>query len=983
MHYIGMLAFRLPVPIWYDWRTVIESLLAAIFASAVALAVLSQKRMGLGRAVLGSIVMGAGIVTMHYIGMAGMRLAALCHFSASIVTLSVVLAIVISFIGLRLVFQAREETKGNLWRKVAIALVMGAAIPVMHYTGMAAATFTASNTPPDFSHTLSISSLGILGIAVVTLVVLGIIVGSAHFNRRFSAQAVELESAEQRYRLLFARSLAGVVRTGSDGHILDCNDAFARIFGYASREEIIGTPMPDRYFDPEERKAFMARLQREKTLVNFEHLMRRKDGSPVWILSNANWLEDKDGTPGATESTLIDVTGRKDAEEQLKKAKEAAEAASRAKGEFLANMSHEIRTPMNGIIGMTELALETELTNEQREFLSMVKTSADSLLAVVNDILDYSKIEAGRMELECTLFNLRESLEETIRTFGVRAGEKGLELVCDIRSDVPQAVAGDPARLRQVVVNLLGNAVKFTDRGEVILQAEIQQKQESGVELHFAVRDTGIGIPKDKQDLIFGAFTQADSSATRKYGGTGLGLTISSRLVAMMGGRIWLESEPGRGSTFHFTAKFGLAQDSQQAREIPGHATLAGIPVLVVDDNPTNRRILEQTLLRWGMKPTSVSSGWAALAELRRAREAGDATPLVLLDAQMPQLDGFATATKIKQDPDLITATIMMLTSGGQRGDADRCRQVGISAYLTKPVRQWELREAILRVLGLRQQRSEGSKLITRHSLQEARNRLRILLADDNAINRELTVRILSKRGHMVSVVPNGKMALEALDAQSFDVALMDVQMPEMDGFETTAAIRRKERMTGSHLPVIALTAHAMKGDRERCLEAGMDGYISKPIQAQELLEITESFVGNSGAVDMTDDREDKAVDWKVALGRVDGDEVLLADLAKLFCGELPKMLSAVQVAVETKNLDELKQATHALKGPVATFAAQPAFEAASNLERMASSANLGGVEDAFAILVVEVERLRVALEGVMTAQGQAPAVTSSSSKNP
>ncbi len=983
MHYIGMVAFQLPVPVLYDWRTVLESLLAAIFASAVALAVVSQRRMGLWSAVIGSIIMGAGIAAMHYLGMAAMRLAALCHFSALIVTLSVILAIIISFTGLRLVFQAREETKGNLWRKVASALVMGAAIPVMHYTGMADATFTTSNTLPDFSHTVSFSSLGVMGIAMATLVVLGIAVGSANLNRRFSAQAVELESAEQRYRLLFERSLAGVVRTGSDGRILDCNDAFARIFGYASSEELIGTPMPDRYFDPEERKVFMARLQQEKTVVYFEHVMRQMDGSQVWVLSNANWLEDKDGTPGATESTLIDVTGRKEAEEQLKKAKEAAEAASRAKSEFLANMSHEIRTPMNGIIGMTELALETQLTNEQREFLSMVKMSADSLLSVVNDILDYSKIEAGRMELECTFFNLRENLEETIRTFGVRAGEKGLELVCDIRSDVPQEVAGDPARLRQVVVNLLGNAVKFTDRGEVILQAEVQQKQDSGVELHFAVRDTGIGIPKDKQELIFGAFTQADSSAARKYGGTGLGLTISSRLVVMMGGRIWLESDPGRGSTFHFTAKFGLEQNSQKEREFAGHATLAGIPVLVVDDNPTNRRILEQTLLRWGMKPTSVSSGWAALAELRRRREAGEATPLVLLDAQMPQLDGFATAAKIKQDPDLIKATIMMLTSSGQRGDSDRCRQVGISAYLTKPVRQWELREAILQVLGLRRQRNEGSKLVTRHSLQEARYRLRILLADDNPINRELTVRILSKRGHVVSVVPNGKMALEALDAQSFDVALMDVQMPEMDGFEATAAIRRKERMTGSHIPIIALTAHAMKGDRERCLAAGMDGYISKPIQAQELLEITESFVGNSGAVDMTDDREDKVVDWKVALGRVDGDEALLADLARLFCEELPKMLSAVQEAVEAKSPEELKQAAHALKGPVATFAAQPAFDAASSLERIANSPDLSSVEDAFAVLVAEVERLRVVLEGLMTVQGESSGVTSSSRKTP
>jgi two-component system, sensor histidine kinase and response regulator len=631
MHYIGMLAFTLPVPVWYDWPTVLASLGAAIFASAVALYVVSRKQMSIESAVLGSMVMGAGIAAMHYTGMLAMRLSAMCHFSAAIVALSIVLAIVISFVGLWLVFRVREASEGDLWRKVASSLVMGAAIPVMHYTGMAAATFTPSAELPDLSHAVSISLLGIVGITMVTLVVLGIAVGSAVFNRRFSAQSVELESAEQRYRLLFERSLAGVVRTGPDGRILDCNDACARIFGYGSRQELIGAPMSDRYADPEDGRAFTVTLERERNVANFEHVMRRKDGSRVWILSNASLLGEKDGTPGATESTLVDITDRKEAEGELKHAKEAAEAASRAKSEFLANMSHEIRTPMNGIIGMTELALDTKLTDEQREYLSMVKASADSLLAVINDILDFSKIEAGKLEFDCTNFNLREALEETIRTFGVRAGEKGLELVCDIRSNVPQVVGGDPTRLRQVVVNLLGNAIKFTDRGEVVLQVEVQQGQQHSVELHFIVRDTGIGVPQDKQELIFGAFAQADGSATRKYGGTGLGLTISSRLVAMMGGRIWLESEAGRGSTFHFTATFQLAPAPAEDRESPWNTSLTGIPVLVVDDNPTNRRILEQTLLQWGMKPILVSSGWAALAELRRAKEAGQVTPLVLL----------------------------------------------------------------------------------------------------------------------------------------------------------------------------------------------------------------------------------------------------------------------------------------------------------------------------------------------------------------
>jgi len=976
MHYIGMLAFSLPIPVEYDWPTVLASLLAAIGASVVALFVVSRPKMGVAGALVGSIVMGSGIAAMHYLGMAAMRLAGMCDFNDATVAVSVVLAIVISLVALWLVFHAREESAGNTWRKLASAVVMGAAIPVMHYTGMAAATFSPSSMTPDLSHAVSISTLGTVGITVVTLVVLALAVLTSVFDRRYSAQALELELVEERYRLLFERSLAGVIRTTLDGRILDCNEACARILGFASRDELMSTAIRDRFTQPEDRDAFVARLVREKTISNYEHCLRRKDGSPVWLLGSTSLVEGKGGQASVDESTLIDITERKKAEEDLKRAKDAAEMASRAKSEFLANMSHEIRTPMNGIIGMTELTLDTHLTDEQREYLSMVKTSADSLLAVINDILDFSKIEAGKLELDCTTFDLRESLEETIKAFGVRAGEKKLELVCDIGSDVPASVVGDPVRLRQVLVNLLGNAIKFTDQGEIVLQAKVKHKGESGTELHFSIHDTGIGIPKDKQELIFEAFAQADGSSTRKYGGTGLGLTICNRLVSLMGGELWLDSEPGRGSTFHFTAKFALASASAQDRKVDRSINLSGIPVLIVDDNPTNRRILEGTLLQWGMHPKSVSSGWAALAELKREKEAGNPTPLVLLDAQMPQLDGFATAAKIKEDPQLPAATIMMLTSGGQRGDADRCRQVGISAYLTKPVRQWELREAILRVLGLRQ-RAETTTLVTRYSLEETHKQMNILLAEDNAINRELAVRILAKRGHTTTVVENGKLAVEALETKSFDLVLMDLQMPEMDGCEATMAIRHKEESTGAHIPIIAMTAHAMKGDRERCLAAGMDGYISKPVRAEELIKITESFGRDSGPIDQGGEPSSQAFDRERALERLDGDESLLVDLAKIFRQESPKMLSAIQEAVDKKDADAVHRSAHSLKGAVAAFAAQNAFDAALALERVGRAKEMDDVQKLYASLSSEVAKLCEALNYLIASQDTTPELRS------
>jgi len=772
----------------------------------------------------------------------------------------------------------------------------------------------------------------------------------------------ELHRQEQFFSALMMNSPIAIEVLDENNNMITCNPAFENLYG-AKLDEIMGKNAGLFYNDPAAQKDAIEFLETAK--LGPQRVVRerpKRDGTQVTVEISAAPVI----VQGARVGTVVsfhDVT-------DLEKARMEAENANRAKSEFLANMSHEIRTPMNGVIGMLELTLDTNLTTEQRDYLTTSLQSAEALLTLLNDILDFSKIEAKHLDLEKIPFNLRTTVEDVAYTLAERAQSKGLELICQIDPDLPMDLMGDPARLRQILVNLAGNAIKFTSQGEILIQAELESDSNVKPIIRFSVKDTGVGIPVDRQKLIFERFTQGDGSTTRKYGGTGLGLTISKQLVEMMGGTIGVESQPGQGSNFWFKIPFEKSETKTEVLEktTASPSSIMGLHILGVDDNATNRIILSRMVNSFGCRVQMAENGLSALAMLRSAIEQNDPFKIVLLDLQMPGMDGEETARLIKSDPALKDTKIIILTSMGQRGDAARLLAVGCSGYLLKPVKMQMLYEALGTVL---EENPVKPQLVTQHSISEkVRKETRILLAEDNPVNQKLAVLLLQKAGYSVDVVGDGALAVERVQKEKYNLLLMDVQMPEMDGYDATRAIRIWEANKGQdHLPIIAMTASAMKGDRERCLEAGMDDYVSKPLKPELLYEVIkkwsseEKLLAEPAPLHATETEKDMEslppLSIEEALDRFGGNRTIFNQVCKEFLLSLPDRIEAMKNANTGGNLQEFYRLVHNLKGVSANLCANRMAILMQELEEMGARDEMNEVPGVLAQVQGEAMRLQ------------------------
>ncbi|APZ92299.1 hybrid sensor histidine kinase/response regulator [Fuerstiella marisgermanici] len=774
------------------------------------------------------------------------------------------------------------------------------------------------------------------------------------------------EDSETLFSLIASETDNFIVVMDPDGSITWVNNAFVAITGYSEAEinrrrldELLGGPSSNREVMRDFREAL-----RHGHRFNDELLLYRKDGRAYW--THFTLTPVTRGTSGISRWIAIgtDVSQQRQAVDALAAAKESAESASQAKSEFLANMSHEIRTPLNAIIGMTELTLGTELQREQKEYLSTVKLSAESLLELLNDVLDLSKIEAGKLSIDHTNFNIADLIRDTVRALAVRAHTKGLELACHVPLDTPQWLRGDPVRLRQILVNLVGNAIKFTRSGEVSVNIEPQWQNGNEIGLHFIVSDTGVGIPKDRLQRIFDAFEQVDNSTTREYGGTGLGLAITSQLLRMMGGRIWVESQQGKGSRFHFSLSFPIVHDAPPLHNADA-ADVEGFHVLVVDDNKTNRDVVGGMLRHWKMEPTLVDSGRAALQEIEQHSQNGRAFDLVLLDAIMPELDGFEVAQQIRDAPDLECGTMMMLSSADRPNSSARCQELGIESFMLKPVSPSALLNAILSAVGPKRLSKNADNNQASPNDRPPRT-LRVLVADDHEANRDLATAILTKRSHQCVPAETGRDVLREYESADppFDAILMDVQMPEMDGFEVTTEIREREQGCGRHTPIIALTAHAMKGDREKCLAQGMDAYLSKPIRPRELVTLVESVAsaGTKHEFPKDDPIATTEIDFTFALERLEGEDDLLRSQMQYFLNDGPGLVKEICQGLSNSNTEKIQRAAHRLKGLLAGYGRDATSKLAGQMEHSAATGDTSQIADLCNQVNSDVEALVVGM---------------------